>query len=230
VDEDALAPVRIHFDSEPHLVILGERESGRTNLLRVIANGIVSRFTAAEARILMVDYRRTMLDAIPSEHRYAYAASPDALRPIVGVVEAAMRERLPGPNLTTEQLRNRSWWRGAQLFILVDDYDLVESTQGSPLAPLADLFAQGGDIGLHLVVAREVGGAGRALFEQVLRRVREIGTPGIQLSGNADEGPIFGKVRPQPMPPGRGVIVSRRLGTRTIQTALAPDQPAPAQP
>jgi S-DNA-T family DNA segregation ATPase FtsK/SpoIIIE len=209
---------------------LGEAESGRTNLLRVISQGIVGRFTPREARIVLVDYRRTMLDAVPESHLVGYAASPDTLRRLVEDVGVAMRERLPGPDLTNEQLRNRSWWRGAQLFILVDDYDLVESAQSSPLAPLADLLAQGGDIGLHLVVAREIGGAGRAMFEQVLRRVRDIGSPGLQLSGNPDEGAIFGKVRPQPMPPGRGVLVSRRLGTRTIQIALAPDdQPAAAE-
>lgn len=231
LDEDALQPVLLNFDAEPHLIILGEAESGRTNLLRVIADGVVSRFTPVEARILMVDYRRTMLDAVPASHLIGYAASPDALRQMVNDVAEAMRDRLPGPDLTTEQLRSRSWWSGAQLFILVDDYDLVESAQGSPLAPLSDLFAQGADIGLHLVVAREVGGAGRAMFEQVLRRVREIGSPGLQLSGSPDEGTIFGKVRPQPMPPGRGILVSRRLGTRTIQTALAPDeQAAPLEP
>jgi S-DNA-T family DNA segregation ATPase FtsK/SpoIIIE len=64
------------------------------------------------------------------------------------------------------------------------------------------------------------------MFEAVLRRVREIGCPGLQLSGNPDEGAIFGKIRPQPMPPGRGILVSRRLGTRTIQAALAPDDEA----
>jgi DNA segregation ATPase FtsK/SpoIIIE, S-DNA-T family len=228
LDEDALAPVLLNFDAEPHLLILGEAESGRTNLLKVITHGVVSRFTPMEARILLIDYRRTMLDAVPASHLIGYAASPDALRQMVHDVGEAMRARLPGPNLTTDELRNRSWWSGARLFILVDDYDLVESAQGSPLAPLADLLAQGGDIGLHFVAAREVGGAGRAMFEAVLRRVREIGCPGLQLSGNPDEGAIFGKIRPQPMPPGRGVLVSRRLGTRTIQVALAPDDQAAA--
>jgi ESX secretion system protein EccC len=47
-----------------------------------------------------------------------------------------------------------------------------------------------------------------------------MGCPGILLSGSPEEGPLIGKVRATPQPSGRGVLVSRRHGTRTIQTAL----------
>ena len=36
-----------------------------------------------------------------------------------------LRGRLPGPDVTPDQLRSRSWWTGAEVFVLVDDYDLV---------------------------------------------------------------------------------------------------------
>ena len=39
------------------------------------------------------------------------------------------------------------------------------------------------------------------------------------MSGNKDEGALFGDVRPSPLPPGRGVHVDRRTGKRLIQTA-----------
>jgi S-DNA-T family DNA segregation ATPase FtsK/SpoIIIE len=38
--------------------------------------------------------------------------------------------------VTPAQLRERSWWKGAEGFILVDDYDLVATSQGNPLEPL----------------------------------------------------------------------------------------------
>ena len=40
-------------------------------------------------------------------------------------ITGSMRKRLPGPDVTQEQLRNRSWWKGPELFVIVDDYDLV---------------------------------------------------------------------------------------------------------
>ncbi len=36
-----------------------------------------------------------------------------------------MQHRLPGPDVTPQQLRDRSWWTGPELYVLVDDYDLV---------------------------------------------------------------------------------------------------------
>jgi S-DNA-T family DNA segregation ATPase FtsK/SpoIIIE len=220
LDEEALAVVRLDFDAEPHLLVFGDTESGKSNLLRLVARQIVAAYRPDEARVIVVDYRRSLLDAVPETHRIAYAASADALDTLVHDIVSAMRERLPSPNLTTEQLRDRSWWRGADLFVLVDDYDLVESASGSPLVPLADLVPLARDTGLHLVMTRATGGASRSAFEPVLRRLREAGAPGLLLSGSPDEGALFGKVRPQPQPVGRGVLVDRRLGTRTVQTAL----------
>jgi S-DNA-T family DNA segregation ATPase FtsK/SpoIIIE len=221
LDEEALAPVLLDFEADPHLTVYGDTESGKTNLLRLVARQLVERYSPEEARIITVDYRRGLLDAVRTEHQIGYAASAEALAPLVKDLTEALRQRLPGPDLSAEQLRTRSWWRGAELYLLVDDYDLVESST-NPLAPLAGLLAHGRDIGLHLVLARATGGASRAQFEPLLRRIREMGCPGLLLSGSPEEGNLLGKVRPSPQPPGRGVLVSRRGGNRTVQTALLP--------
>ena len=73
-----------------------------------------------------------------------------------------LRQRLPPDNVTPEQLRARSWWHGAEAWVLVDDYDLVATNAGNPIAPLQPLLAQAQDIGLHLIVARRMGGLGIA--------------------------------------------------------------------
>ncbi len=221
LDEEALAPVLLDFEADPHLTVYGDTESGKTNLLRLIARQLVERYAPEDARIITVDYRRGLLDAVGTAHQIGYAASAEALAPLVKDLTEAMRQRLPGPDLSAEQLRTRGWWRGAELYLLVDDYDLVESST-NPLAPLAGLLAHGRDIGLHLVLARATGGASRAQFEPLLRRIREMGCPGLLLSGSPEEGNLLGKVRATPQPPGRGVLVSRRGGNRTVQTALLP--------
>jgi DNA segregation ATPase FtsK/SpoIIIE, S-DNA-T family len=73
-----------------------------------------------------------------------------------------------------------------------------------------------------VVVARRSGGAGRSLFDPVLGRMRELGAPGLVLSGSPDEGALVGSVRPAPEPPGRGTLVDRRRGVRRIQLAWLP--------
>jgi S-DNA-T family DNA segregation ATPase FtsK/SpoIIIE len=185
INEAELATVYLDFTVEPHFVCFADGESGKTNLLRAIARGIVDRCTPEQARIIMVDYRRTMLGVVESEHLIGYGMSADVLTPMIADVHNSMRKRLPGAGITQQQLRDRSWWSGPELYVLVDDYDLV-ATQGgaNPLAPLLDFLAQAKDVGLHLVIARRCGGASRALFEPVIARLRELSTPGIVMSGS----------------------------------------------
>jgi S-DNA-T family DNA segregation ATPase FtsK/SpoIIIE len=54
----------------------------------------------------------------------------------------------------------------------------------------------------------------------VIQSIRDLGAPGFVGTGDTDEGPLLGQARPQPHhPPGRGVLVSRRTGTRLVQLA-----------
>ena len=69
---------------------------------------------------------------------------------------------------------------------------------------LQPLMAQARDAGLHVVVARRVGGASRALYDPVIQSMRDLAMPGVLLSGTRDEGVLIGNLRPQPAPPGRG--------------------------
>src|SRR5437588_419473 len=129
--------------------------------------------------VLLVDYRRTMLGFITSEHLLAYAVSAQQLGGMVNDVKGSMSRRLPGPDVTQEQLKNRSWWSGPELFVVVDDYDLVATQSGNPLQPLAEFLPQAKDVGLHMILARRSGGASRALFDPVIGKLREIAAPGM---------------------------------------------------
>lgn len=163
-----------------------------------------------------------MLGEIDDEHLIGYATSSERAVELIDSVAAYMADRLPGPDVTPAQLRARSWWSGPECFVLVDDYDLVASAATNPLTSLLEYLPQARDVGLHLVIARRCGGATRAMFEPTLARLRELATPGLVMSGERDEGTLLGHVRPQPMPPGRGVLVNRRDGARLIQLAFKP--------
>ncbi|HEX5495460.1 MAG TPA: type VII secretion protein EccCa, partial [Mycobacteriales bacterium] len=160
IDEEELAAVYLDFAAEPHFLVIGDTECGKSNLLRVIAQGITTRYTPQQARIMMIDYRRSLLDAADTEHRIGYAAASTAAQDLVKSVAAAMNKRLPPADVTADQLRSRSWWSGSDLYLIVDDYDLVATPSSNPLAPLAELLPQARDIGLHVILARSAGGAG----------------------------------------------------------------------
>ncbi len=222
VDETRLEPVYLDFNTDPHFLLFGEGESGKTSVLRTLIQGITEAYTPQQARILAVDYRRALLGAVPETHQLAYCAAAPAVQSVLSEVKPFLDKRQPGPDVTAEQLRTRTWWTGPEIFVIVDDYDLVATPGGNPLLPLAEYLPMARDLGLHLIIARASGGAGRALFEPLIQRLRESRQPGLVLSGERDEGQLIGQVRPSQQPPGRGTLVSRKHGTILVQTAYIP--------
>ncbi|WP_242530462.1 type VII secretion protein EccCa [Nocardioides aromaticivorans] len=219
INEKELAPVAFDVDAEPHLLLFGDGKSGKSNFLRTYCQEIMRTRTPAEAQIVVVDYRRSLLGEVPEEYLLNYLTSATQAQPALTDLATYLQNRLPGPDVTPEQLRNRSWWSGAEVFVVVDDYDLVATQQSSPIALLQPLLAQARDVGLHVVIARRSGGASRAIYEPVIQTLRDLAMPGILLSGNRDEGVLIGNLRPGPAQPGRGRVVSRDRGAEVVQLA-----------
>ncbi|MET7455526.1 type VII secretion protein EccCa [Streptomyces sp. NPDC005574] len=220
-DEETLSTLWHDFSRTPHLVAVGDTESGKTNLLRLVANAVTARYSPTEARILVVDYRRELADAVPADYQLGHAVSLDALKELVGGSARAIKTRLPGQDITPARMRLADWWNGPRLFILVDDYDMVVGSNNfdHPFAPLFDHIALGHELGLHIVAVRSATGAGRGLNDQLLRRLDEANTPGVLLSCPPSEGYVFGNTKPRNLPPGRAQYIARRKAT-LIQTAL----------
>ena len=222
LDEAELAPVGIDPRLEPHLFLYGDSASGKSSMLRTVVHEIARNFEVGKARIFMIDYRRAHLGEIPEDYLGAYLTTAEQAAAGVAELVEFFRSRLPGPDVTAEQLRTRSWWTGAEGFVLIDDYDLVATQQGNPAAPLAQLLAQASDVGLHVIVTRRSGGASRAAFDPILQGMTDLGVTGILLSGNPDEGQLIGKVKAVQSVPGRAQIVSRARGHQVAQLAYVP--------
>ncbi|MEU5095088.1 hypothetical protein [Streptomyces sp. NPDC020996] len=136
----------------------------------------------------------------------------------------------PPPGISSRELRRRDWWTGPELYAVVDDYDLAagQAGQRGPLAPLAEFLTHAADIGFHLVVARRVTGAGRALMsDPLLSRMQEFGTGGLILSGDLREGALIGDQRAARRPAGRGAwSSSSRARRRSPRCCASPSAPS----
>ncbi|MGW7576433.1 type VII secretion protein EccCa [Streptomyces sp. NPDC054765] len=227
IGETNLAPVGLDLCAgDPHFMVLGDGESGRSSFLRMWMRGLAERQSAWEARFLVVDYRRSLMDAVPEEYLAAQAGDAVSAATFAAQLADKLRERMPPPDITGRELRERSWWSGPELYLVVDDYDLVAGASGArgPLAALAEFLAQGRDLGFHVVLSQRVGGTGRSLMtDPLLARMKELGAGGFVLSGNPKEGVVLGDQRAMPRPPGRGVLVRRRRPSVLVQSALAED-------
>jgi S-DNA-T family DNA segregation ATPase FtsK/SpoIIIE len=219
VSEEELRPFALDLAAEPNLIVLGETGCGKTAALRLLCRVIVDQADPTQARLLIVDFRRTLLGVVETAHLYGYAMSTSAVQSELALVLEELAARMPGPGVTQRQLRDRSWWSGPEIYVVVDDYDLVAGSAVNPLNPLLDLLPHARDIGLHLVVARRSGGAARAMFDPILARLRDLGSAGLMMSAGPEEGVLLGAARPMPLPPGRAVVVRHGQPDRLVQLA-----------
>ena len=190
--ERDLTPIAVDFAEHPHLLVLGEGECGKTAVLRLLCTEIARTHSPREAQLEIVDVRRTMLGVIESDHLAGYSVSGTALVSRMAALTERLHARMPDEHVTQRQLRDRSWWDGPDLYVVVDDYDLVAGATGNPLTPLADFLPHAKDLGLHVIVARRSGGAARAMFDPVLARLRDMGCSGLMMSATPDEGVLLG--------------------------------------
>jgi S-DNA-T family DNA segregation ATPase FtsK/SpoIIIE len=209
------------LDQHQHLLILGDNHCGKTTALRTLCREITRTKTAAQARVVIVDFRRSLLGVVESKHLAGYAVSVPALERLLTGLRTVLQRRMPPPQATQQQLRTRSWWKGPDLYLVVDDYDLVANAAGNPLAAIVEYLPYASDLGLHLLVARRSGGAARAMFDPLLAGLRELGCMAFVMSADPEDGPLIGSVRPTPLPPGRGTLVTRG-GAQRVQVSWSP--------
>ncbi|MFV5996727.1 type VII secretion protein EccCa [Streptomyces sp. NPDC056231] len=220
IDENNLEAVFLDFERDPFFLVFGESESGKSNLLRLLIKQLTERYDGNVCKFFVIDNRRALLDVTPATHLAEYVPMSNNMEHHMDALYDLMKRRTPSPDVTAQELRERSWWKGPTVYVVVDDYDLVSTSSGNPLAKLTEMLPFSRDVGVRFIIARSTAGVGRALYEPFMQRIMELGAQGLMLSGDPIEGDVLGNVRPRPMPPGRGVFVTRRRGNPLVQSGL----------
>ncbi|MBL1075167.1 type VII secretion protein EccCa [Nocardia sp. 2] len=223
IGESELQPVVLDFGVEPHFLAFADVESGKTTLLRNIIRGIADNSTAEQARIILIDYRRTLLGVIEGDQLAGYSTSSQTCGSMIQEVVNYLSKRIPGSDITPRELRDRSWWSGPEIYVVIDDYDMVATGgMNNPLGPLVEYLPQARDIGLHVIITRRMGGVSRALYDGVIGSMKNMSVDTLLMSGPKDEGKLIADERPMKLPPGRGMLISRTRGKEMIQVANLP--------
>ncbi|MFD8574134.1 type VII secretion protein EccCa [Streptomyces virginiae] len=224
LDQSALAPVLLDlFHHDQHLLVMGDSECGKTNLLKTVAGGLIERYGEDELVFAIMDPRRSLRGVVPEEFNGGYAYNAKMCAGLAAGIASELERRMPDDSAPLEDLEPGSWGGGPRIVVLVDDYDVLTTAGQSPLAPFVPYIPSAADIGLHFVLTRRVAGASRGMYEPLVQGLRESGASAVVMAGDRSEGQLFPGVYASQQPAGRGVLVRRGQSNRLIQTVYAPE-------
>lgn len=198
----------------PHLLVRGGPGSGRSTVLRTHLEELQRVYAPAAMQVVLVDPRGGLEGAVGGDHLLHHLVSRSQMRTRLGELATYLQRRLPGPDVTAEQLRARDWWRGAEVTVVVDDHDLVTAGgwQDCGLHLLAPLVPQAREVGLRVVVAQRSTTVGRP-GDPLVQALLDLEAPSLDLTGGSPAGRATLTVRGAPP---RSLRVARPLsGVRT---------------
>lgn len=209
------------LDDDQHLIVMGDAKSGKSTVLRLIAHQLVDRFSPEELAIAIIDTRGHVPEGIPDGYLAAHAKSVSQAQGLATSIAAELAQR---------QSRSAAERASApRIVLLVDDYDIVSAGGTEPLAPLLQHLPAARDLRFHLVIARPIAGASRALYSSTMQMARDTGGSMLLLSGDRAEGQILPRLYPERFPPGRGRFARRGVPPFVVQVAnLTEVEPARA--
>ncbi len=220
--ESDLSVATVDLQSTPHFLIFGAAKSGKTSIAHAVARSICARNSPNQVRFMLADYRSGLLDAVPPSHLLDAGAinrNSTALDESIKALAGNLTKRLPPADLTSAQLRARSWWTGFDIVLLVDDWHMIVAAGSGmpPMAPLGPLLPAAADIGLHIIVTCQMSQAYKATMDKFVGGAFGAGSPTLLLSGDKQDFPSS-EFKVKRRPPGQGLLIAPD-GKEIIQAA-----------
>lgn len=227
LEESRVSPLWIDLQrGDPHFIILGDRECGKTTLIRTWIRGIEQLYTPEQVQIILIDYRKALVDLSTSPHMLAYAFTPEKAKECAQQLKIPLEERVEqNMEQPPEKLLASQSWEGRHIFVFVDDYDTVATSNprmDNPLNPLEGLLQSAQEVGFHLIVARRLAGFGSTLSDPIFRGLRTMEGPGLLMRGDPIEGrqAMHKQNVSDSLPTGRGMLVKRGDPPTLVQVAM----------
>jgi DNA segregation ATPase FtsK/SpoIIIE, S-DNA-T family len=210
IEDLSLQPVALELSADtPHALVAGGPGSGRTGVLQTCLMVLASTPTYANAKIILVDFRRTSRPMRRLPNIWQYADSEEKLVAAMNELKEELSARMARLQTELEQQEDDDDEPVGKdltpILLVIDDYEQLNALSKNPIADLKEFLLQSRDLRLHILVAGGPSDLGRT--DPLLTQVRA-GRLGIVLGADPNDQPVLG-VRMTDMPPGRGFLVRR---------------------
>lgn len=216
--EEDLSAAAVDFTANPLLMVLGDSKSGKSTLLRHLIRTLRENNTAEQIAFTVIDRRLHLVDEslFPGNE---YTPNLDRITPAMLGLSGLVAARRPPTGLSTRELTD--WSARSQAmqrhYLIIDDVDQIPDGPAitgpyagqRPWTPLIGLLAEAGDLGLRVVVTGRAAGSGHSLMTNpLLRRLNELQSTVLMLSGSPTDGGKIRGHRFMRLPPGRGMLLT----------------------
>ena len=224
LSESDLGPAYVDFAENPHAVVVGRAQSGRSAFLRTMMHSVMAHYSPDEATIVLIDPRRRHMGVVPEEtwlSRYAYTLND--IKKAAGELKELFDKRTPPPGTSPSEMLKRQFWTGRKIFVFADDVTSWNSAQ-NPLMELADYVETADQLGMHIIAAADIKlWSFQASGNSMLGRLAGALQPTIILDGRREHGPIISGVYAEPQRQGKGIYVHPGGTTDGVLVAWTPE-------
>lgn len=239
-----------------NLLVYGERECGKTNALRSVMESVMRQYAPGKANIIVIDPLRNMLaerDRLYARGYMApakscepladgsckrlrppgYVTTTEDLRDTAEMLVKLMGSRRPTDDTSADDLRNRSYFTGPEVYVFVDNFSaLAEGYMAKSVfdevsvadQTVAKLLATGDDLGVHFIVSTNTKFPDQVAASGFLSALREnMSAPILQLAAPPGSAPPIKQafhLKPVRCRRGQGRIIVDDTEYTPVQTAL----------
>ncbi len=209
IEDFSLRPISLELNAEtPHLLVGGGPGSGKTGLLHLCLFMLTSIPENNQARIILVDFRRTSRSLRRLPNVWLYADTEELLTEAINTLKEDLRGRIVRLREALDQQQDDDEpvsIPDPPIVLVADDYEQFSILARNPLNDLKEFMLQARDLHFHMIVAGSSNDLNKT--DMLLQQIRA-GRLGAVLGGDPQEQALLG-VRMSDLPPGRGHLVKR---------------------